>query len=61
VLRTGVNWCSVWHDDLVPTRHRTRKRLLALVLLLLVVAPTPVALSLRLRSMELRPYFGRSL
>ena len=34
------HWCRIWHDDLVPTRPRTRKRLLALVLLLLVVAPT---------------------
>ena len=30
----------VWHDDLVPTRHRTHKRLLTLVLLLLMVAPS---------------------
>lgn len=38
--RTGPRRSVVWHDDLVPTRHRTRKRLLALVLLLLMVAPT---------------------
>lgn len=37
---TGPRQPVVWHDDLVPTRHRTRKRLLALVLLLLMVAPT---------------------
>ncbi len=30
----------VWHDDLVPTRHRTHKRLLTLALLLLVAAPS---------------------
>ena len=30
----------IWHDDLVLTRHRTRRRLVALVLLLLVLAPS---------------------
>lgn len=30
----------VWHDDTVPTRHRTYKRLLTLALLLLLVAPS---------------------
>ncbi|MCH9642056.1 MAG: DUF3153 domain-containing protein [Actinomycetia bacterium] len=30
----------VWHDDLVPTRHRTYKRLLTLALLLLLAAPS---------------------
>ncbi|GAB3223302.1 DUF3153 domain-containing protein [Mycolicibacterium hippocampi] len=40
MLHTGAPRRPVWHDDQVPTRHRTRKRLLALVLLLLVAAPS---------------------
>lgn len=30
----------IWHDDLVLTRHRTRKRVLALMVLLVVVGPS---------------------